>query len=103
MVDDSIILKTNEKKYLEFTIKDYEGDLLDLTTFSATIQIQKYGDTTLSVNTACSITTPIDGLCRYLYDGSLTVGMYKAEVEVSNESIRYITPTFDINVIAGIP
>ena len=97
-------LKNNEYKYLEFTIKDSDKELFNLTDMVATIQIQKYGETSLSVSTACQITDATNGECRYLYDGALSVGDYKGEIELTTlGGLKYITPSFDIEIVSGLP
>jgi len=98
-----IELKTNESKYIEFIIKDSDNERFNLTDMVATIQIQKYGETTLIVNTACTITDATNGELKYLYEGNLSVGDYKGEIELTTGSLRYITPSFDVEVIASLP
>ena len=99
-----IELKTNENKYIEFIIKDSDNDRFNLTDMVATIQIQKYGESTLSVNTGCNITDATNGELRYLYDGALPVGDYKGEIELTTDGgLKYITPSFDIEVVSGLP
>ena len=61
-----IELKNNEEKYIEFIIEDYNGERFDLSSINATIQLKKYGDTTLSVDTACLVTNPTNGICKWL-------------------------------------
>ncbi len=99
----TITIKNNEKKYLEFTIRDSDDNIMDLTNCDATIQLQKYGESSLSVSTSCTITDATGGICKYLYNGSLTTGMYKAEIEIINGDTIYITPTFDIDVVTSLP
>ena len=79
-----IELKTNENKYLEFTIKDNDGEYFNLTDYVATMQIQKYGESTLSVNSGCSISNAADGKVMYLYNSTLTAGEYSGEIELTS-------------------
>ena len=98
-----LTLKDSEVKYLEFTIKDTEGNKVDLTGYSATLQVQKYGSSTLDINSACEITDATNGKVRYLYNQDLSPGNYRAEIEIyDGSSTLYITKTFTIKVIGDI-
>jgi hypothetical protein len=97
-------LKANESKYLTFTIKDANDEVFDLTDTLSTIQLQKYGQSTLIVNEGCAIVSAINGTCKWLYRGALNAGMYRAEIEITfSGGLKYITPTFDIEIIASLP
>ena len=97
-------LKKSEKKYLEFIIKDADGYRLDLTGCVATIQIQKYGESTLRINSAMEITDATEGECRYLYQGQLPTGEYKGEIEITTGAgVKYITPTFTLEIVSDLP
>jgi hypothetical protein len=101
----NFVVKNNENKYLTFTVKDEDNEYFNLTGFVATIQIQKYGESSLNVSSSCNVNIPLDGKCRYLYDGTLSVGNYKAEIEFTyvSSGLKYITPTFDIDVVSNLP
>ena len=102
MTDLEII--TGQTIYLEFTIKDSDGNYFDLTGASATLQVKKYGESTLRINGSCEIHDPTNGKCRYLYQDDLPTGDYQGELEiVDNAGLKYITPTFSIKVIADLP
>jgi hypothetical protein len=46
----------------------------------------------------------VNGTCRWLYNGSLPVGEYTAEIEMTTTTgLKYITPSFDIEVINSLP
>jgi len=97
-------LKKSEKKYIQFIIKDEDDNRLDLTGCEATLQIQKYGESTLRVNSSLNITDATEGECRYYYQGNLPVGYYKGEIEVTTEAgLTLITKTFTLEVIADLP
>ena len=99
-----IELKSNEKKYIEFIIKDSDLERFNLTSIDATIQIQKYGESTLVITNTCEVTSAVDGECRWLYGGTLSTGDYKAEIELTTTGgLKYITPSFDIEVVSGLP
>jgi len=94
-----LTLKDSEQKYLEFTRKDDNGNYIDLSGCSVTLQVQKYGESSLAISSPCEVISPSDGKVRYLYEGELTPGHYRAELEVYDGSnILYITKTFTIKV-----
>jgi len=93
-----LVLKSSEHKYLEFTIKDADLNYVDLNGCDVTLQVQKYGSSSLSINAPCEIVDPDHGKVRYLYEGELSPGYYKAEIEISNSNTKLITKTFIIKV-----
>jgi len=99
----SFQLKDSEVKYLEFTIKDADGNYFDLTGSTIRFQVMKYGESTLRLNGACEITDATNGKCRYLYSGNLPVGSYKAELEISKGGLKYISPNITLEVISDLP
>ena len=97
-------LKATEKKYIQFIIKDADGNLYNLSGCSATIQIQKYGESTVSLTKSLSISDPTNGVCQMYYDGDLNPGDYRAEIEITTAAgLKYITPIFTIRVLEDIP
>lgn len=99
-----IVVKTNEKKYIEFVIRDEDMTYPDLTGVVATIDLQKYGTSTLSVSEECDTTYASESKCRWLYNGSLDPGLYKAEVELTFPSgHKLISETFLIRIEKDLP
>jgi hypothetical protein len=99
-----LTIKQNENKFIEFTIRDNDGNPFTLTSMVATIQVQKYGQSTLILSAACEITSAANGELRWNYNSALSVGEYKAEIEVTTDAaLVYITPSFDVDIIASLP
>ena len=96
-------IKTTENKYLEFVIRDDDGDIFSLSGMNATINIQRHGTATLATSNSCEVTNATAGECRYLYDGSLSAGDYKAEIVITNGTYTYITPDIEIEIVATLP
>ena len=90
-------IKAGQTIYLEFIIKDADGNYFNLTGASATLQVKKYGESTLRIDGSCEVHEPLLGKCRYLYQDDLPPGDYQAELEiVDNSGFKFITPTFTI-------
>ncbi len=100
------LIKGDKLFDLEFTVKDADGNAVDLTNATVKFKMRKYGATTLKVNGTCTITDATNGKCKYtVQDGDLdTVGTYQAELEITYSDGKIITATLeDIKVISDLP
>lgn len=67
-----------------FTLKDNDGNALDLTGATGTFRAQIESGTALAINGAITLVTPGSGICKYtVQQGELdTAGKYYAEIEI---------------------
>ena len=78
-------ITAGDKLYaLQFTLKDNDGNALDLTGATGTFRAQFETGTALAVQRAITLVTPASGICKYIVQAGDfdTPGRYYAEIEV---------------------
>lgn len=86
---------------LEFTIRDAEEALVDLTNSTVKFKCKKYGATSVHINEDCTLAgDPTTGVCYYtVTDGDFdTIGTYRAELEVTWTGGKVLTAK-DLSII----
>lgn len=103
----SLTLMRNDREYfIEFEVKDSDGDVVDITGSNIYFKLQKYGSSTLTMNKLCSIVNGTAGICRiYIYDELVDEsGDFHAELEVQWSSGKKLTaPSISIQVLKDLP
>ena len=106
--EEMVVINAYEGDYgydLMFTITDVDGNAFNLTGGTITFKTALVGSSTLSINSACTIVTAIDGTCAYTTqsDDFATAGLYSAELEIAIASKVYTIGDMQINVIEDLP
>jgi len=78
---------------IEFEVDDADGVDVNLTDSTVKFKMWKPGETACKINGACTLTTPLEGKCKYtVTSGNLdTRGDYDAELEITYISGKIIT------------
>lgn len=85
-VSKIFLVKDDRKPYISCTLKDANGDPIDISTYTIQFKMRKVGATTLKVDGTCDKTDAGAGKCEYRWKaGDLdTAGDYKAEFEFTD-------------------
>lgn len=93
--------------YLEFEVRDADGDLVDLTGCSIGFKMQKYGETSLTLNKSGQVIAPGSlGVCQILIEDELTnvSGEFIAELEIRWPSGKILTaPDIYVKILSDLP
>lgn len=86
---------------MDFTAKNANGTIIDLTDSTITFRMKEEGATTYKISGSCTISGATQGTCYYTATGTDldTEGIYKGEVEVVSGSM--ITTGVGIEVRVG--
>ena len=78
---------------IEFEVDDADSVDVNLTDSTVKFKMWKPGETTCKINSTCTLTTALEGKCKYtVASGDLdTRGDYDAELEISYTSGKIIT------------
>jgi len=79
------IKQNDTSPIMQATLQDADGNAVDLTGSSVRFHMRPLGSTTITVDEAASIITPLSGIVRYVWDAAdtATIGSYQAEFEVT--------------------
>ena len=95
------IPKGNKGYNLKFNVVDSNGAPFSLSGYTVTLKVWTEGTPgTLTVDTACTVTTAASGTLTYLLEAALTASVadYKAELELTATDIIIGTKSFDISI-----
>jgi len=82
----SLTLVRGDKEYfLEFEVRDADGEIVNLTGCSVQYRLQKYGESTLTLDKAGNVLAGTLGLCQILIATELVnkSGEYYSELEIT--------------------
>ena len=106
MADDVVEIKEDNYGYpIQFTVKEEDETVLDLTGFTAaTLKVWNPGGTLL-FSQAVSIKEAVNGLVEYTPQAAhfTTIGEYYGEIELSATGVVRDTKTFTIRVLETAP
>lgn len=100
------VVENDEKYDINFTVKDFEGVVIDLTGATIKLKVAGIGEETLELDGTCSLVVAASGTCKYeVQNGELdTVAIYHAALRVTASGGRIITTKrFDIRVVKALP
>lgn len=103
----TLTLVRNDKNfYLEFEVRDSEGEIVDITGCSIGFKMQKYGESNLTINKAGGVTVGTLGLCQVLIEDEIIgkSGEFYAELEIRWSSGKILTaPDIYVKVLKDLP
>jgi len=78
------LVRGDQNYFLEFEVKDADGEIVDITGCSIGFKLQKYGQCTLTLDKAGSVVDGTLGLCQVFIATELTntMGEFYAELEI---------------------
>lgn len=101
------LVKGDRTYYLEFEVRDADGDLVDLTGCSIGFKMQKYGESDLTLNKAGQVISPGSlGVCQILIENELVneSGEYIAELEIRWPTGKILTaPSIYVKILQDLP
>lgn len=92
--------------FIEFTVKDSEGNLVSLENAVVRFKSQIYNSSSLQWNILGEVTDASSGVCRFYITNELEnlVAELQGEIEITYSGGRVITaPDISIRVIADLP
>ena len=98
------IVRGDRNFYLEFTILDSDGNVLDLTNATPRLKWKNYEDGTV-YEIVGDLVEPKEGTCRFFVEDQFVgvTGEFKAEIEITYSDGRVITaPNLSIKVIPDL-
>lgn len=103
----SITLVKGDANYiLEFTVTDANGDNVDITGASVIFKMQKYNQSTLTLNKAGSVTNGTLGYCQILIGTELVnkSGRYRCELEIEwSYGMLLTAPEINCTILKDLP
>ena len=107
MVEVVEVVQNDEGYDINFTIKNYSGNAVDLASVSEIkFKVAAVGESSLELDGNCTITDASNGECKYtVQDGELaTIGFYHAELQITYSGGKIITTKrFDVRVVKDLP
>ena len=102
------LVRGDQNYLLEFEVKDADGEIVDITGCSLGFKMQKYGESTLTLDKAGSIITGTLGLCQVLIEDELIdkSGEFYAELEIrwSGLNPKILTcPDIYVKILKDLP
>lgn len=100
------LMRGDANYYIEFEVRDQEGDIVDVTGCSIGFKMQRYGESTLTISKQGSVLNGTLGLCQVLIASELAnkAGEFFAELEIRWQSNKKLTaPNIYIKVLKDLP
>jgi len=98
-----IYIPSSDKGFnLGFTLKNADGSAYNLTGYTIKLKVWRPGQPgLLLLNGSCDIDSAVDGTCHYEITASdfTSVGIFKAELELTKAGVIESTKTFDIEIM----
>ena len=98
----NLIVVQNDKKYdFNFTVTDANAEVIDLTDSVIKFKVANYiNPSALVVNATCTVITATLGTCKYTIQSNdfITVGNYRAELEISYVTSGQVITAQGINI-----
>lgn len=100
------VVRNDSNFPLNFTIKDAEGDIVDLTDASPVLKVQKYNSSSLAFSVNGSVISESDGTCEFIITDEVEsiYGDYVAEIEINWSSGKKLTTEqFSFKILKDLP
>jgi hypothetical protein len=99
------IVKDDKNYDLQFTLKNYDQSVFDLTGYSLLFKAQAYADSSIKVSRAMTIVTAASGICKYtVQEGDFNlVGDYYAEIQCTKSGEIVTFTDLKIVVLPDLP
>lgn len=100
------LVRGDKNYYLEFEVRDADGTVVDITGASVTFKMQKYGQSTLTLDKGGSIVNGTSGLCQVLIATELvsTYGEFLAELQITWPTNKVLTaPNIYVKILKDLP
>lgn len=102
-----LTLVRGDRNYLlEFEVRDADGEIVDLSGCSLGFKMQKYGESTLTLDKAGTVVNGTLGLCQILISDELMEksGEYYAELEIRWPDAKILTaPDIFVKILRDLP
>jgi len=92
--------------FLEFEVRDADGEIVDLSGCSIGFKMQRYGDSTLTLDKAGQIADGPNGICQIMIETELTnkFGEFYAELEIRWPGGKILTaPNIYCKILRQLP
>lgn len=100
------LVRGDRNYYLEFEVRDAEGEIVDITGCSIGFKMQKYSSSSLTLNKTGEILNGTLGLCQVLIANELIneSGDFYAELEIRWPTGKILTaPEIYIKILKDLP
>lgn len=100
------LIRNDKNFYLEFEVRDSEGQIVDITDCSIGFKMQKYGENTLTIDKDCTVINGTLGLCQVLIEDEIVgeSGEFYAELEIRWPSGKVLTaPDILVKILKDLP
>lgn len=100
------LVRGDRNYYLEFEVRDADGEIVDLSGCSIGFKMQRYNQSTLTIDKAGSVLNGTLGLCQVLIQEELVNkwGEYHAELEIRWPSGKILTaPDIYVKILKDLP
>jgi len=91
---------------LEFEIRDADGEIVNITNCTPRFKMQRYGESTLTLDKEGFIVNGTLGLCQVLIEDELLnkSGEFYAEVQITWTSGKVLTaPNINVKILKDLP
>lgn len=103
----SLTLVRGDKTYfLEFEVRDADGEIVDLSYCGIDFKMQKYGEATLTLDKSGSIVNGTLGICQILIAEELVnkAGEFYAELQITWPTGKILTaPNIYVKILKDLP
>jgi len=105
-IPDLKLVRNDTNFYIEFVVKDAEGNIVNLENSTVIFKMQSYSGGSLVANIAGEVPVGSDGICKFLITDELDnlIGEFQAEIQITYSGGRIITaPDISVRVIPDLP
>lgn len=100
------LVRGDRDYFIEFEVRDADGEIVDLTDTSVRFKMQRYGESTLTFNKEGTILSGTLGLCQILIEDEFQTisGEFNAELEISWIEGKVLTaPDIYVKILKDLP
>lgn len=101
------LVRGDSNYYLEFEVRDGDGEIVDLSGSSVIFKMQKYGESTLTLSKAGNVVSGTLGLCQVYIETELQnkSGEFHAELQITwPASSKILTaPGINVKILQDLP
>jgi len=100
------LVRSDQNYYLEFEIRDSDGEIVNIEGCSVRFKMQRYGENVLTLDKEGKIVNGSLGLCQVLIENELASlsGEFHAEVQITWLSGKVLTvPSINVKILKDLP